>query len=102
MIPARRFVLSVQTLHAAIPATVDSCLENEQHHPIEGDARQRTTNGLLVRCKHPQSGTRTFTAFTAFTGGYRTWVKGPYGVRERLNRRRIAWEAHHQRLPFGS
>ena len=79
-----RFVLGFEALHDAIPDTVGACLENEQHHPVSGDARQRTTNGLLVWRKADNR--------TAFTDGYRTWVIGPGGLRQRLNTERFAWE----------
>ena len=79
-----RFVLGFKALHAMIPDTVGACLENEQHHPIEGVTLQRTKNGLLVW----QKGTN----HTAFTDGYRTWVSGPLGLQQRLNTERFDWE----------
>ena len=79
-----RFVLGFKALHAMIPDTVGACLENEQHHPIEGVTLQRTTNGLLVWHKAANR--------TAFTDGYRTWVRGPFGLRQRLNTEQFPWE----------
>ena len=67
-----RFVLGFKALHAMIPDTVGACLENEQHHPIEGFTLQRTTTGLLVWHKAVR--------LAAFTDGYRTWVSGPFGL----------------------
>ena len=47
------FVLGFATLKSLIdsaegPDTVGACLENEQFHPIEQEARQQTTGGLMV------------------------------------------------------
>ena len=60
------------------------CREDEHHNPTNGDGLQATTNGLLVWRKADN--------FTAFTDGYRTWVQGPFGLQERLNTARFAWE----------
>ena len=79
-----KFVLGFKALHAMIPDTVGACLENEQHHPIEGFTLQRTTNGLLIWHKAANR--------TAFTDGYRTWVSGPFGLQQRLNTERFDWE----------
>ncbi|MGI8915055.1 MAG: hypothetical protein ACR2JY_14935 [Chloroflexota bacterium] len=87
-----QFVLGFQTLHEIIPATVGSCLEDEQHNPANGDALQHTTGGLLVWRKADN--------WTAFTDGYHTWVNGPHGLEERLNTRRFAWEANVDGLPI--
>ena len=65
-----QFVLGFQALHALIPDTVGTCVENEQHHPNQGVTVQRTTHGLLVWQKA--------TNHTSFTDGYRTWVLGPW------------------------
>jgi hypothetical protein len=86
-----RFVLGFQALHNTIPSIVGNCGDNEQHNPANGDALQQTTKGLLVWRKADN--------FTAFTDGYRTWVSGPDGVRERLNTQRFAWEANPNHLP---
>ena len=77
-------MLGFKALHAMIPDTVGACLENEQYHPVSGDARQTTTNGLLVWRKADNR--------MAFTDGYRTWVNGPFGLRQRLNTERFSWE----------
>jgi hypothetical protein len=86
-----RFVLGFATLHDLIPGIVGACLENEHHNPANGDALQATTNGLLVWRKADN--------FTAFTDGFRTWVNGPYGLQQRLNRQRLAWEWNPDGLP---
>ncbi|MCL4508329.1 MAG: hypothetical protein M1296_02250 [Chloroflexi bacterium] len=85
------FVLGFATLDHLIPSVIGSCLDNEQHDPVTGDALQHTTNGLLVWRKSDN--------FTAFTDGYHTWVNGPNGVQERLNSQRFSWEANPTRLP---
>jgi hypothetical protein len=94
--PARaqgcQFVLGFATLHGLIPQVVGACLENEHHNPINGDGLQMTTNGLLVWRKSDN--------FTAFTDGFRSWVNGPLGLQERLNRQRFFWEANPQNLPI--
>ena len=79
-----KFVLGFKTLQAMIPDTVGACLENEQQHPGKGVTLQRTTNGLLVWQKASNH--------TAFTDGYRTWVSGPFGLRQRLNTEQFPWE----------
>lgn len=91
-----RFVLGFAALHDTIPSIVGPCVDDEQHNPANGDALQHTTNGLLVWRKHPQAGTRNF---TAFTDGFRSWVSGPDGMQERLNTQRFAWEANSDNLP---
>ncbi len=65
---------------------------DEQHNPSNGDALQRTTNGLLVWRKADNH--------TAFTDGYRAWVVGPYGLEYRLNSRRFSWEPNPDGLPM--
>lgn len=90
-----QFVLGFATLDGMIPQQVGQCLENEQHNPNNGDWLQHTTGGLLVWRKHPQAGTRNW---TAFTDGYHTWVNGPTGLEYRLNTQRFAWEANPERL----
>ena len=81
--PACRFQLGFETLHGAMAAIIGDCLENEHYNAI-GDSNQQTTNGLLAWRKSDN--------WTAFTDGYRTWVNGPYGIQERLNTERFAWE----------
>ncbi|MGH2353999.1 MAG: DUF4232 domain-containing protein [Chloroflexota bacterium] len=87
-----RFVLGFAVLHSVIPNIVGECLENEHHNPVNGDALQRTTNGLLVWRKADN--------FTAFTDGYRTWILGPFGLQQRLNSQRFFWEPNPNRLPI--
>jgi hypothetical protein len=89
--PDCAFVLGFATLHDLIPSVVGGCVDDEQHNPANGDALQQTTQGLLVWRKADN--------FTAFTDGYHSWVNGPYGVQERLNGQRFAWEANPQGLP---
>lgn len=79
-----RFVLGFAALHDLIPQVVGACLEDEHHNPTNGDGLQATTHGLLVWRKADNG--------TAFTDGYRTWVRGPLGLQERLNTERFAWE----------
>ena len=80
-----QFVLGFKTLRDLIGhGIVGECLENE-HHGANGDALQQTTGGLLVWRKADN--------WTAFTDGYRSWVNGPYGLQQRLNTQRFAWEA---------
>lgn len=89
--PSCQFVLGFAALDAMIPQQVGQCLENEQHNPANGDAIQHTTGGLLVWRKADN--------WTAFTDGYHTWINGPYGLEERLNTQRFAWEANPHHLP---
>jgi hypothetical protein len=86
-----RFVLGFETLHDMIPDIVGLCREDEHHNPINGDGLQATTHGLLVWRKADN--------FTAFTDGYRSWINGPFGVQDRLNSLRFAWEANPEDLP---
>lgn len=78
-----QYVLGFAALHAALPMQVGSCRENQQYD-AQGNATQRTYGGLLVWRKASNT--------TAFTDGYRTWVAGPGGLRQRLNSERFAWE----------
>jgi hypothetical protein len=82
--PTCSFVLGFAALHSAIPDIVGDCLTNESHGPINGDALQSTTNGLLVWRKSD--------SLTAFTNGSRTWVDGPFGIQMRLDTQRFSWE----------
>ena len=79
-----QFVLGFAALHDLIPPIVGDCLVGEHHNADNGDGLQETTNGLLVWRKADN--------FTAFTDGYRTWANGPFGLQERLNTERFAWE----------
>jgi hypothetical protein len=85
------FVLGFAALHDLLPAVVGNCLDDEQHNPANGDALQQTSAGLLVW--------RRSDNWTAFTDGYRTWINGPFGVQERLNTQRFAWEADANDMP---
>ncbi|HEU5315851.1 MAG TPA: hypothetical protein VFX49_07040 [Chloroflexota bacterium] len=81
-----RFVLGFATLRELVgPDVVGECVEDERHNPVNGDALQATTGGLLVWRKADN--------WTAFTDGYRTWVNGPFGLEQRLNTERFPWEA---------
>jgi hypothetical protein len=79
------YKLGFKLIAEQMPTELGGCLENEHHNPVNGDALQRTENGLLVW--------RKLDNFTAFTDGYRTWVNGPFGIQERLNTERFDWEA---------
>jgi hypothetical protein len=96
--PPCHFQLGFAALQALIPTIVGACLDDEAY-AANGDSLQHTTNGLLVWRKHPQAGTRNF---TAFTDGYHSWVNGPMGLEERLNSERFAWEANPTGLPVVS
>jgi hypothetical protein len=85
-----QFLLGFKTLHDLIPASVGSCVTDEQHDPINGNAVQLTAGvnnagGLLVWRKADN--------WTAYTDGYRTWLNGPNGLQQRLNTDRFPWEA---------
>jgi hypothetical protein len=90
--PSCNFILGFATLASLIPTTVGQCLDNQTFDAVSGDALQHTTNGLLVWRKADN--------WTAFTNGYLTWVNGPYGVQQRLNTQRFAWEANPTNLPI--
>lgn len=77
------FRLGFATLHAALPARIGDCVDNEAYNAI-GDSLQHAMGGLLV-WRHADN-------WTAFTDGYRTWINGPYGIEERLNTDRFPWE----------
>ena len=85
-----QFVLGFATLKALIdevegPDKVGDCLENQWSNPVNGDALQQTTGGLMVW--------RKLDNWTAFTDGYRTWINGPHGLQARLNTETFDWEA---------
>lgn len=79
-----QFQLGFKALAEQIPDIVGTPLEAE-HWGANHDSLQRTTKGLMVW--------RAADNWTAFTNGSRTWVNGPYGVMERANEERFAWEA---------
>lgn len=66
------------------PDVVGVCLD-DQEFASNGDAEQRTTNGLLVW--------RRVDNWVAFTDGHQTWVSGPFGLEVRLNNERFPWES---------
>jgi lipoprotein-anchoring transpeptidase ErfK/SrfK len=86
-----RFILGFAAMAERIPTQVGRCVENEWHDPTSGDARQRTTGGLLVWRKADN--------LVAFTDGATTWVAGPDGLQQRPNGQRFAWEANPEGLP---
>ena len=61
-------------------------------YAANGDALQRTTQGLLVW--------RKFDNWTAFTDGAETWVSGPLGMQQRSNDVRFWWESNPDQLPI--
>ena len=77
------FKLGFLALSSILGDAAGQPLEDE-HYQANGDSTQRTTTGLMVWRKADN--------WTAFTDGYRTWVNGPYGLQERLNTERFAWE----------
>ena len=82
--PPCDYKLGFRQIAEQMPQELGGCLENEHYNPVNGDALQRTANGLLVW--------RKLDNFTAFTDGYHTWVNGPFGIQERLNTERFDWE----------
>ena len=80
------YALGFATLRELVGGqVVGDCLENERFNVGNGNAEQRTRNGLLVWRKADN--------WTAFTDGHRTWLNGPNGVQQRLNTERFAWES---------
>ena len=84
-----QFVLGFADLKALIdeaegPDKVGECLENQRSNPVNGDALQQTTGGLMAW--------RKLDNWTAFTDGYRTWINGPNGLQARLNTESFDWE----------
>lgn len=90
------FRLGFKTLAELIPEIVGQPLENEHFSPHNGDALQRTTQGVLVWRKSDN--------FTAFTDGATTWINGPLGLQSRPNDARFEWErpASPASLPAGA
>src|SRR5687767_15596305 len=72
------------------PSVVGDCRSNEAFNPANGNAEQLTQRGLMVWRKSDN--------WTAFTDGFRTWVNGPFGLQQRLNTQRYAWEADAERF----
>jgi len=81
-----QFILGFKQLASQVPDAVGPCLTN-QATALNGDAQQRTANGLLVWRKSDN--------WTAFTNGARTWMNGPYGLVNRANTERFPWEAEY-------
>ena len=79
-----KFVLGFQALHALIPDTVGTCVENEQHDPHQGVTLQRTTNGLLVWQSHQPHLLHRWLPHL---------VLGPLGLQQRLNTAQFDWSA---------
>ncbi len=77
------FKLGFKALAAQIPSVAGQPTE-EEHYGPNGDSLQQTTRGLMVWRKADN--------WTAFTNGARTWVNGPFGVKERSNDERFPWE----------
>jgi len=82
--PPCTFKLGFASLAESMGDAVGSCLENEYFNPLNGNAEQHTTAGLLYW--------RKLDGTTAFTDGYETWLNGPYGLQVRLNTERYDWE----------
>ena len=80
-----QFVLGFKALAAMMPNVVGQPLENEHFDPVNGNALQQTTTGLMVWRKADN--------WTAFTDGTNTWINGPYGLQERPNDERFSWES---------
>ncbi|MHB0871414.1 MAG: hypothetical protein ACYC5J_18435 [Chloroflexota bacterium] len=77
------FKLGFAALAAQIPDVAGEPIEDEHWGP-NGDSLQQTTAGLMVWRKADN--------WTAFTDGGRTWINGPFGVRDRGNEDRFEWE----------
>ncbi|HEX2924483.1 MAG TPA: hypothetical protein VHS28_10725 [Chloroflexota bacterium] len=86
-----QFRLGFKLVADQIPSIVGRPLEEEHHNPLNGDAIQSTSAGLMVWRKADN--------WTAFTDGWRSWVNGPLGLQERGNDERFPWEAAILGLP---
>jgi phosphohistidine phosphatase SixA len=69
-------------------ATVGECLENERQIAGNGNAEQRTTNGLLVF--------RALDQRVLFVGSNQTWINRDGAVVTRPNNQRFEWEGDRQ------
>jgi phosphohistidine phosphatase SixA len=69
-------------------AVVGECRENERQNPGNGNAEQRTANGILVY--------RALDGRLLFLDGSRTWINGPNGLVDRPNNQRFPWEGDRQ------
>ena len=86
---ACQIVLGFATMRDLVgAATVGECTENERHNPGNGNAEQRTTNGILIY--------RALDGRLLFSTADRTWIDGPAGLVERPNDRRFEWEGDRQ------
>jgi phosphohistidine phosphatase SixA len=86
---ACQIVLGMATMRDLVgPATVGECVEDERQNPGNGNAEQRTTNGMLVY--------RWLDGRLLFSNGDRTWVNGPNGLVDRPNDQRFGWEGDRQ------
>jgi hypothetical protein len=79
-----QLTLGFQALHDAVPDVVGSCT-GDVAYLLNGDAQQRTANGLLAWVKADN--------LTKFTDGNTTWIDSPDGVVSRLNSERFPWES---------
>jgi phosphohistidine phosphatase SixA len=69
-------------------AVVGQCLESERQIPSNGNAEQRTTNGLLVY--------RALDQQVLFVGATQTWIDRGGSVVTRPNTERFEWEGDRQ------
>ena len=69
-------------------AVVGECRENERQNPGNGNAEQRTVNGILVF--------RALDGRLLFSTETRTWINGPDGLADRPNNQRFPWEGDRQ------
>jgi phosphohistidine phosphatase SixA len=86
---ACQFVLGFAVMRDLVGAsTVGDCLENERQIPGNGNAEQRTTNGLLVL--------RALDQRMLFVGPTQTWVNRDGTLHTRPNDQRFEWEGDRQ------
>ncbi len=69
-------------------ATVGRCMENERQIPSNGNAEQRTSNGLLVY--------RALDQRVLFVGATQTWINRDGAAVTRPNDERFEWEGDRQ------
>ena len=79
------FVLGFARLRELVGADVLGPCLDDQRTVLNGNAEQRTANGLLVW--------RMSDNWIAFTDGQYTWIEGPDGLERRSNAERLAWES---------
>jgi phosphohistidine phosphatase SixA len=68
--------------------TIGDCTENERQIPGNGNAEQRTTNGMLVF--------RAIDSRVMFVGANQTWINRDGQVVTRPNNQRLEWEGDRQ------